>query len=89
MHVGRIDELWLDHDLGYCPEHGVETIMPVVTILEKAAFEGHPYDIGKIWVHTANPGAQLTMVRSLTARGYNVEAINADWEGILIDMDFL
>lgn len=85
----RIHELWLDHDLGFCPEHGIETIMPVVTFLEEQAFNGTPVQVDKIWVHTANPGAQRTMVQSLSRRGYNVQAINADWEGILTDRDFL
>ncbi|WP_406081647.1 cyclic-phosphate processing receiver domain-containing protein [Micromonospora sp. NBC_00858] len=37
---GRLDELWLDHDLG-----GDDTIRPVVAILEQAAFEKRPFDI--------------------------------------------
>ncbi len=34
---GRLDELWLDHDLG-----GDDTTWPVVEILEQAAFEKRP-----------------------------------------------
>lgn len=33
----RLDELWLDHDLG-----DDDTIWPVVEVLERAAFEGRP-----------------------------------------------
>jgi len=55
----RIDELWLDHDLG-----GDDTVMPVVHRLEKAAFHGEPFDIGTIYVHTANPVGAATILRS-------------------------
>jgi hypothetical protein len=46
-----LDELWLDHDLGED-----DTIWPVVEVLERAAFEERPLDIGVINVHSANPG---------------------------------
>jgi hypothetical protein len=39
----RIDELRLDHELG-----GEDTIWPVAEVLERAAFDGGPYDIGQI-----------------------------------------
>ncbi|MEU2620331.1 cyclic-phosphate processing receiver domain-containing protein [Streptomyces sp. NPDC007157] len=45
-----IDELWLDHDLG-----GDDSILPVVTLLEEAAFSGRPFRIGTVYVHSANP----------------------------------
>ncbi|MEU1465665.1 cyclic-phosphate processing receiver domain-containing protein [Streptomyces sp. NPDC005727] len=45
-----IDELWLDHDLG-----GDDSILPVVTLLEEAAFNGRPFRIGTVFVHSANP----------------------------------
>ena len=41
LRESRIDELWLDHDLG-----GDDTIWPVVEVLERAAFEGTPLDVG-------------------------------------------
>ncbi|WP_234326351.1 cyclic-phosphate processing receiver domain-containing protein [Streptomyces sp. NRRL S-495] len=47
-----VDELWLDHDLG-----GDDTVMPVVTLLEQAAFDGRPFRIGEVLVHSANPVA--------------------------------
>lgn len=62
-----IDELWLDHDLG-----GDDTIMPVVTLLEEAAFNGQPFRIGTVFVHSANPVGAETVVRSLTRWGYQV-----------------
>lgn len=45
---GCLDELWLDHDLG-----GDDTIWPVVEILEQAAFEKRPSEIGVINAHSA------------------------------------
>ncbi|WP_394436962.1 cyclic-phosphate processing receiver domain-containing protein [Streptomyces sp. SGAir0957] len=62
-----IDELWLDHDLG-----GDDSIMPVVTVLEEAAFQGSPFRIGTVFVHSANPIGAETVVRSLTHWGYRV-----------------
>ncbi|MBW8481314.1 cyclic-phosphate processing receiver domain-containing protein [Actinomadura parmotrematis] len=63
----RVDELWLDHDLG-----GEDSIMPVVAVLEEAAFDGRPYDIGMIYVHSANPSGAETMTRALRRWGYPV-----------------
>jgi hypothetical protein len=64
----RIDELWLDHDLGFNPE-GDEpdftTIMPLVEWMEEQAFNGEVMDIGHVYVHTANPAAAPRMVAAL------------------------
>ncbi|OIJ63219.1 hypothetical protein WN71_035315 [Streptomyces mangrovisoli] len=62
-----IDELWLDHDLG-----GDDSILPVVTLLEEAAFDGRPFRIGTVFVHSANPIGAETVVRSLTFWNYRV-----------------
>ncbi|MFJ5776199.1 cyclic-phosphate processing receiver domain-containing protein [Streptomyces sp. NPDC093094] len=62
-----IDELWLDHDLG-----GDDSIMPVVTLLEEAAFHGNPFRIGTVYVHSANPIGAETVVRSLSRWKYRV-----------------
>ncbi|MGW4249800.1 cyclic-phosphate processing receiver domain-containing protein [Nocardia sp. NPDC004722] len=67
-----IDELWLDHDLG-----GEDTIMPVVTVLEEAAFDGRPFEIGTIYVHSANPIGAETVVRVLGRWGYRVRRARA------------
>ncbi|WP_433261563.1 cyclic-phosphate processing receiver domain-containing protein [Micromonospora vinacea] len=64
---GRLDELWLDHDLGED-----DTIWPVVEVLERAAFEGRPYDIGVIKVHSANPGGASRIAQVLRHWGYRV-----------------
>jgi hypothetical protein len=63
----EIDELWLDHDLG-----GDDTIMPVVALLEEAAFDGRPFQIGMIFVHSANPSGAETIVRVLKRWDYRV-----------------
>jgi hypothetical protein len=67
-----IDELWLDHDLG-----GDDTIMPVVTLMEEAAFSGRPFHIGTVFVHSANPIGADTVVRSLTRWNYHVRRTTA------------
>ncbi|WP_329252649.1 hypothetical protein OG417_09285 [Actinoallomurus sp. NBC_01490] len=68
----RIDELWLDHDLG-----GDDSIMPVVALLEKAAFDGRPFNISMIFVHSANPSGAETIVRVLRRWDYRVRQATA------------
>ncbi|MGK5685454.1 cyclic-phosphate processing receiver domain-containing protein [Actinoplanes sp. URMC 104] len=63
----RLDELWLDHDLG-----GDDTIWPVVEELERAAFDGRPFDVGVIHVHSANPAGAAKMAQALRHWGYRV-----------------
>ncbi|MFE5325381.1 cyclic-phosphate processing receiver domain-containing protein [Embleya sp. NPDC056575] len=62
-----VEELWLDHDLG-----GDDSILPVLTVLEEAAFDGRPFRIGTIFVHSANPTGAEAVVRSLTRWNYRV-----------------
>jgi hypothetical protein len=70
-HTGRrLDELWLDHDLG-----GDDTIGPVLEVLERAAFDGRPFDIGMIYVHSANPVGVARIRQSLNHWGYAVQAV--------------
>ncbi|MEV4253978.1 cyclic-phosphate processing receiver domain-containing protein [Spirillospora sp. NPDC049652] len=70
---GFIDELWLDHDLG-----GDDSIMPVVTVLEEAAFNGRPLQIGMVFVHSANPSGAETVVRVLERWNYHVRRASAE-----------
>jgi hypothetical protein len=63
----RLEELWLDHDLGED-----DTIWPVVEVLERAAFDGRPFDIGVIIVHSANPAGVAKMAQVLRHWGYRV-----------------
>jgi hypothetical protein len=67
-----VDELWLDHDLG-----GDDSIMPVVTLLEEAAFNGRPFQIRTIYVHSANPSGAETVVRVLKRWNYQVRRATA------------
>ncbi|MFE2532107.1 cyclic-phosphate processing receiver domain-containing protein [Streptomyces sp. NPDC059371] len=67
-----IDELWLDHDLG-----GDDTIMPVVTLMEEAAFNARPFQIGTVFVHSANPIGAETVIRSLARWSYRVQRATA------------
>ncbi|MEU4218191.1 cyclic-phosphate processing receiver domain-containing protein [Actinoplanes sp. NPDC026623] len=63
----RLDELWLDHDLGE-----EDTIWPVVEVLERAAFEEQRFDIGAINIHSANPAGAGKMAQALRRWGYRV-----------------
>ncbi|MET3425369.1 hypothetical protein BJ973_004581 [Actinoplanes tereljensis] len=63
----RLDELWLDHDLGED-----DTIWPVVEVLERAAFDGRPFDIGVINIHSANPAGAAKMAQALRRWEYRV-----------------
>ncbi|MER5455248.1 cyclic-phosphate processing receiver domain-containing protein [Micromonospora sp. NPDC002389] len=65
----RMDELWLDHDLGED-----DTIWPVVEVLERAAFEEVPFDIGVVYVHSANPAGAGRIMQALRRWGYNVRS---------------
>ncbi|MFD7104845.1 cyclic-phosphate processing receiver domain-containing protein [Streptomyces celluloflavus] len=67
-----VDELWLDHDLG-----GDDTILPVVTLMEEAAFSGRPFRIGMVFVHSANPIGAETVVRALARWDYQVRRATA------------
>jgi hypothetical protein len=71
----RVDELWLDHDLG-----GDDTIWPVVELLEKAAFDGHPFDLGVITIHSANPAGATRMAQALRHWGYRVRMASGSAE---------
>lgn len=64
----RIDDLWLDHDLG-----GDDTIWPVVRTLEDAALGNEPVEIGNVHVHASRAGPAHEMVMSLRRLGYAVE----------------
>ena len=59
--------MWLDHDLGED-----DTIWPVVEVLERAAFENRPFDIGVINVHSANPAGAAKIAQVLRHWGYRV-----------------
>lgn len=70
LRTERLDELWLDHDLG-----DDDTIWPVIELLERAAFEKHPFNIGVVYIHSANPAGAARMVQALDRWGYHVRAV--------------
>ena len=63
----RLAQLWLDHDLG-----GDDTIWPVVELLEQAAFEERPFDIGTVYIHSANPPGAARIMQVLQRWDYVV-----------------
>jgi stage III sporulation protein SpoIIIAA len=72
-HGHRLDELWLDHDLG-----GEDTIWPVVEVLERAAFEDRPFDVGVVVIHSANPAGAAKMAQALRRWNYPVRVASGD-----------
>jgi hypothetical protein len=73
LRAHRIDELWLDHDLG-----GDDTIWPVVELLERAAFDEAPFDIGVVYVHSANPPGAAKILQALRRWGYAARNATGD-----------
>ncbi|MEU4220424.1 cyclic-phosphate processing receiver domain-containing protein [Actinoplanes sp. NPDC026623] len=71
----RLDELWLDHDLGED-----DTIWPVIEVLERAAFEERPFDIGVIHIHSANPAGAGKMAQTLRRWGYHTRIASGSAE---------
>ncbi len=65
-----MDELWLDHDLG-----GEDTIWPVVEVLERAAFDERPFDIGVVFIHSANPPGAAKIGQALGRWGHHVSSV--------------
>jgi hypothetical protein len=69
-HGRRMDELWLDHDLG-----GEDTIWPVVEVLERAAFDEQPFDIGVVHIHSANPPGAAKIGQAPRRWGHHVSSV--------------
>ena len=76
----RLDELWLDHDLG-----ADDTIWPVVEVLERAAFDGRPFEIGAVVIHSANPVGVAKMAQALRHWGYRVTVAAGSAEVAYLD----
>jgi hypothetical protein len=69
----RIEELWLDHDLG-----GEDSIRPVALHLEEQAFLGTPVDVSFVYVHSANPPAADSVLQGLRRYGYRAARTGTD-----------
>jgi hypothetical protein len=67
----RINELWLDHDLG-----GDQTIWPVVRVLEAFALKGTRWDIGVVKIHAQRSGPAYEIGVSLRRVGYRTERVS-------------
>jgi hypothetical protein len=68
----HFDELWLDHDLGEVNGH-IDTIMVVVDYLAERAFNGNPFNVDLILVHTSNPVGAKQILATLGNYGYTVK----------------
>ena len=77
--VDRLDELYLDHDLG-----GDDTIMLCVDYLMERAYFGNPLPIGRVTVHTSNPPGAETIMRSLS-QYYRCRRVDAKMLGATVD----
>lgn len=69
--IRPLDEIWLDYDLGYTSSWS-DTADPVVDYLCELAFNGTPYPVGVIVLHTANPVGRDKMRMVLQRYGYFV-----------------
>lgn len=73
----RIEELWLDHDLGWG-----DTIRPVVLWLEEKCVNDEALDIGVIYVHTGSSvGAKWMMSSNVLNDHYRLvrQFMAEDW----------
>lgn len=74
----RIDQLWLDHDLGENPTTGAtETIMPIVDLIIGYSYEETPLNVNMIYIHTSNPVGRRNMNASLSNWGYKVVSLDS------------
>ena len=69
---GSIQELWLDHDMGWDDEGQDVTIKPVWEWLEEQGHIGFPFRVGWIFVHTSNVYKGDEMIKSLSRYYPNV-----------------
>jgi len=80
----RLDELWLDHDLG-----DDDTIEPIVNWLEETAYHENPYWVGQIMVHTINAPAGDRMMAALSpyynTRRVGIEELSALCGAVLLN----
>lgn len=70
-----VKNLWLDHDLGLNPDGSDDTIMRVVDWLCSEAYEGKPYKVSMIYIHTSNPVGRKNIERSLRLWGYRTTIV--------------
>lgn len=80
-----IDQLWVDHDLGWLPNSTPLTAQPLVDELVRAAEQGTPYPVEEIRLHGRNSSGAARMRAELDRAGYRVvrdydlKALTADY----------
>ncbi|GAA2153417.1 hypothetical protein FHX52_1736 [Humibacillus xanthopallidus] len=62
-------QLWLDHDLGIVGGF-VDSTLPILDELARAASDGEPYPFDLVIVHTSNPVGAATIMQVLERWGY-------------------
>jgi hypothetical protein len=67
----KIEELWLDHDMGFSDDGCDLTIWPVVDWLFEQAYQGNPLDVTYVFVHTSNPWGR-TRIKAALEKHYKV-----------------
>lgn len=73
----RVEQLFLDHDLGWDEvAKSFGNTQSIVRALQEAAVGGRAFNVGEILVHTSNPSVQRSMVQQLE-RYYKVRQIDA------------
>lgn len=71
------DEIWFDHDLGLLDSGVPDTTMVVVDLLSELAYNGTPYPVGIVYVHTSNPVGGKQIASSLSNYGYTIRRVYA------------
>lgn len=70
-----VDNLWLDHDLGLLADGTPDTIMSVVDRLSLLAFNGSPYPVETVFIHTSNPVGRKNIKAALDRWGYRTVVV--------------
>lgn len=73
-------QLWLDHDLGIV-DGSVDSTLPVLDELARAASDGDPYPFDLVVVHTSNPVGAATIMQVLERWGYVSRRVPSADEG--------
>jgi len=78
---GRVPltEIWFDHDLG-----GSDTTRPIALELASMAFEGDPYPVDEIYVHTAN-GVAADWLMGTLGDFYSIKRVSPEDYGLVPD----
>ena len=67
-------EVWFDHDMGLSDES--DNTYDLAVEMERRAVEGVPLEVGRVYIHTANPYGGDRLMAALS-RWYNVKRVEA------------